>query len=240
MTDLQLYRGDSLRISDQIVIRQPTLGEIADFGEEQYFSLIHALCGTSSDYMVALDDLGLDYEQISDFQMFVMLAKQLPQQSTSILLGDLSLPDFEYQVSVKDGTERLFCRKNGVIIDRAIHKQVSDFIRKMHFLKPNHDRGGDAEGKRYLLERERRRMRYAKNKKFQSVLYPIISALCNCESFKFDMDTVWKMRIFAFYDSLRRIQKIQEAKALTAGIYAGNINAKKIDKEALNWFGALD
>lgn len=75
MTDLQIYRGDSLTLNQFITVRQPTLGDIADFGEEKYFSVIHALCGTPTDYMVALDDLGLNYEEITDFQMFVMLSK---------------------------------------------------------------------------------------------------------------------------------------------------------------------
>lgn len=239
MTDLQLYRGDSLVINDKISVRQPTLGEIADLGEERYLSAVHALCGTPSDYMVVLDDLGLNFEQVTDFQMFVMLVRQLPQEDTAILLGDLCLSDFEYQVNVREGTDRLFCAKTGAVIDRAIYSQIVSYIRRTHWMKRNGDKGGNEHSRQYLIDRERRRLRYAKNKNFQSVLYPMVSTLCNTESFKYDMDTVWRMRIFAFYDSIRRIQKIQEAKALTAGIYSGNLNAKKIDKEALNWFGAL-
>ena len=67
MTDLQIYRGDPLIINDHIIVRQPTLGEVADFGEEQYWSSSLALCATSSDYMVALADMGVDFEEISDF-----------------------------------------------------------------------------------------------------------------------------------------------------------------------------
>lgn len=78
MTDLQIYRGNPLRINDDIIVRQPTLGEIADFGEERYLSTVQALCGTPSDYMVALDDMGLNFEDITDFQMFIMLARQIP------------------------------------------------------------------------------------------------------------------------------------------------------------------
>ena len=73
MTDLQIYRGDPLVINDHIIVRQPTLGEVADFGEEQYLVAVSALCATASDYMVALDDIGVDFEQISDFQLFVAL-----------------------------------------------------------------------------------------------------------------------------------------------------------------------
>ena len=94
MNDLQIYRGDSLWINDHIIVRQPTLAEIADFGEERYFTTISALCGTPSDYMVALDDLGINFEDITEFQMFIMISKQILQEDTKILLGDLSLSDF--------------------------------------------------------------------------------------------------------------------------------------------------
>lgn len=161
------------------------------------------------------------------------------REDTEILLGDLSLADFEYQVNVREGTDRLYCPKTGIVIDRAIYSQMVSFIRKVHWLKRNNDKGGNEHTRKYLIDRERRKMRYAKNKKFRSVFYPLVSTLCNTESFKYDLNTVWDMHIFAFYDSLRRIQKIQEAKALTAGIYSGSLNAKKIDKESLNWFGDL-
>lgn len=45
------------------------------------------------------------------------------------------------------------------------------------------------------------------------------------------------MKVFAFYDSIKRVQKIQGARALMAGIYAGTIDQKKIDTDELNWMG---
>ena len=140
---------------------------------------------------------------------------------------------------MNDNTERLFCPKTGVVIDRAIYSQITSFIRRLHWLKKNIDRGGNEHSRQYLIERKRRSMRYQRNKKFQSVLYPLISGLCNCEYTHFDVNTVWDMRIFAFYDSLNRVKKIQQARALTNGIYAGTINGKKIDEESLDWLGVL-
>lgn len=189
--------------------------------------------------MVALDDLGINFEDITEFQMFIMISKQLLQEDTRILLGDLSLADFEYQVNMNDNAERLFCPKTGVVIDRAIYSQITSFVRRLHWLKKNIDRGGNEHSRQYLIERKRRSMRYQRNKKFQSVLYPLISGLCNCEYTHFDVNTVWDMRVFAFYDSLNRVKKIQQARALTNGIYAGTINGKKIDEESLDWLGVL-
>ena len=240
MTDFQMYRGDSLHINDHIIVRQPTIGEIIDFGEERYFRVVAALCGTPSDYMVALDDLGLNFEELTDFQIFVMLSGGIPQEDTAIFLGDLDLRKFEYQLNPNDGTERLYDSESGAVIDRAIYSQVVGFIRKMHFMKRNADKGGNEHTRRYLIDRERRRLRLEQNKKYKSVLFPQVSALCNCCDFPYNMDTVWQVHIFAFNDSIRRIMKIREVQALTAGIYAGTVDGKKIEQESLNWMRDLD
>ena len=178
-----MYRGDPLVINDLIQVRQPTLGEIADFGEERYFQMLSAICGSPSDFMVALDDMGIRYEEITDFQLFLMLTRNLTPDDTRIL------------------TE--------------------------------HDR-------EYMLAKERRAAKYARRPPhFESVLFPLISALCNHEGFKYNPDTVWDVRIFVFYDSLKRTQKITEARQLTAGLYAGTLDKKSISDDALNWLGNL-
>ena len=74
--------------------------------------------------MVALDDLGIRYEEITDFQLFMMLTRQLTPDDTSILLGDLNLSEYEPQINATDGTVRLYNRKNQTIIDEAIYQQI--------------------------------------------------------------------------------------------------------------------
>lgn len=99
------------------------------------------------------------------------------------------------------------------------------------------DHGANDDTRQFLIDRERRRLRYKRNRKFQSVLFPLISAIYNCEYYHGTLDDIWNMKVFAFYDSVKRIQKIQESRALTAGIYAGTVDSKKVEKESLNWFG---
>ena len=85
--------------------------------------------------MVALDDLGIRYEEITDFQLFMMLTRQLTPDDTSILLGDLNLSEYEPQINTTDGTVRLYNRKNQTIIDEAIYQQIVQFLRRMHDIK---------------------------------------------------------------------------------------------------------
>lgn len=187
--------------------------------------------------MVALDDIGIRFEDVSEFQLFVMLSRSLKQEETSILLGDVDLSAYRLQINPADGAERLYNAKTGSVIDRAIYVQITNFIRTTHNMKKNMDRGGNENARQYLLDRKRQEMQFRKRRRFKSVLFPLISSLCNCEQFKGDINSIWDMKVFAFYDSIKRVQKIMEARAVTAGIYAGTVDSKKIDKEILNWMG---
>lgn len=46
---LFLYFGDDYGVNDHIKIHQPTIGEVADYGEAPYFSMVHSLTAIPSD-----------------------------------------------------------------------------------------------------------------------------------------------------------------------------------------------
>ena len=47
--ELQLYFGDDYVINDRIKITQPLVGQVVDYGEAKYFSMVHTLCAIPSD-----------------------------------------------------------------------------------------------------------------------------------------------------------------------------------------------
>ena len=48
------------------------------------------------------------------------------------------------------------------------------------------------------------------------------------------------LKYSAFFDSIKRIDKIQNATLLLQGAYSGFASLKGIDKERLNWSGDLN
>ena len=69
--DLKIYKGSDIRITDKIVIIQPTIDQIIEFGEKRYFQTVHTLTGVGADFKWQLwDYLGIDYTQIEDFELF--------------------------------------------------------------------------------------------------------------------------------------------------------------------------
>ena len=68
---LGLYFGDPYVINENVSVLQPTIGDIAKYGEKNYFSLVHTITAIPSDLKSQLWDMGLDWTQITDFQLFI-------------------------------------------------------------------------------------------------------------------------------------------------------------------------
>lgn len=85
---LNLLLTNEYSINDKLVIRLPKLGNILDYDEEKYFKMVSALISIPSDMKSSLWDKGIDYEEISDLELFFYLTRGLTPNDTSILLGD--------------------------------------------------------------------------------------------------------------------------------------------------------
>lgn len=61
MDKLLIYLGENLKINDQITIYQPSILDIAKYGENHYFNVAYKICSIPSDYKSELMDLGYNY-----------------------------------------------------------------------------------------------------------------------------------------------------------------------------------
>ena len=87
--ELKIYRGNVYPINKFISIRQPTLSEICEYGDKAYYSMIYTLCSVGADLKWQLDDIGIDYTQIQDFELFcTMLSRGYDLEKTKILFGN--------------------------------------------------------------------------------------------------------------------------------------------------------
>ena len=94
--ELKVYRGEDFVISDYITIHQPTLDEIEKYGEREYYAMIYQLTSTPQSMKWQLWDIGIDYTEITPFELFYSILYRLySQEKTSILFGDLDFTLFE-------------------------------------------------------------------------------------------------------------------------------------------------
>lgn len=242
--ELKIYRGSDIKIANGITIHQPTLGEICDFGEMEYFSLIHNITAVGADMKWQLWDAGIDYTKITDYELFCnVLIKIISESDTSIIFKDLNFGNFKvYEKTQNDISEMvLYDQTKDIMINEYIYTMIVSALREIHKLKRNDEVPGTTSTKMVLIEDARDEFNTNKNKKFHSNLKNLISSMTNCEGFKYSHSNVWDMKINAFMDSVRRIIKIRDAFILyQSGHFAYGVDLKKIDNKKLDWIGELD
>jgi len=238
--ELQLFFGRDYKINDYITIKHPKLKEICDFGEQEYYSLVCALTAIPSYYKVQLFDAGHDYETISDFNFFYTMCKNLPEGSSSMFFDKLELSAIEPAVR-KDNQETIYYDPvNDVIIDESSYIIIAEYLRTIHGLVKKVEKAGNAKSKRWFIERDRRKMERVKDKPFKSQLKPIVSALVNCEKFKYNHTTVLDLPIYVIHDSLNQINRSISFDHLMQGVYAGTVDFKQLSSDSQTWIENLD
>lgn len=250
--ELKIYRGDDYVISDYITIHQPTLSEICEYGETEYYSMLYQLTSTPQTMKSQLWDIGIDYTKITAFELFYsILYKLFPQEKTAILFGDLDFTKFELLQKEKDKSLFLFQiveRKaddaiayEEVIIDEYTYTIIMDYLRNTHFIRKDEKIPANETTKMILIEDAREEIERNKNNEHHSMLKNLISSMINSEGFKYNHSEVWNMKINAFMDSVKRISKIKNADLLLQSGYSGfGVNLKEISNKQLDWLGELE
>ena len=236
---LFLYFGDDYVINDKIRLAQPTIGQVVDYGEASYFSMVHTLCAIPSDVKSILWDLPehIDWTQIEDFDLFIMFSQTMTPDKTGIIFGDLDFSKMRPYRHPKNDEIILVDKENGIIIDKLIYMRMMTFLRKLHNITPKPEKAKGKRAKQAMIDEDRRNREYNKDKPFRSYLLPLISAVKVRQGYT--RDYVRNMGLFEFFDDLSRLQIVYNSDHLMTGIYSGNIDAKKIKKEELNWLREL-
>lgn len=237
---LRLFRGEGYQLNSKIKIEQPTLGDIVDFGEQRYFGLVRNICSTPADRKVEIwDKLHIFWEQMDEYELFLSLFQTLSKTDVSILFGDLDVASFKLATR-SELSDFVLINKDRVVIDRAIHQLMTDYLRQIHKLKKNVDTGYNDATRRIMIDDDRDEMLMQMQKPFKSLLLPLISSLTNCSEFKYRWDDVWTLPIGVFMDSVGRVQKYKSYNFVMHGIYSGCVDLKKLNKRELHWMSDLN
>ena len=126
--ELKIYRGEDYVVSNYIKIHQPTLNEICDYGERDYYSMVYNLTATPQSMKVQLWDMGIDYTTITPFELFYnILYKVYSQEKTSIIFGDLDFTKFQVMQRKDDESILLYQEVPVGDIYNAKHELVYHF-----------------------------------------------------------------------------------------------------------------
>lgn len=248
---LKVLSGDDCFINENIKIHQPTLREIMDFGEQQFFNMLYTICAIPSDVKSQLYDMGIDYMEISDFELFILYTRDMHNEKTKLILGDIDLSEMKINVDIDENENKLYrlihikdssdensededCEID-YYIDEEIYTEMINFIRSMANIVPKVEKAANKFTKDILIRESRQKALQNANKKFTSVLHSLIISLVNTEEFPYDYNSVLDITLYQLMKSSVQIQTKKQSCALLQGSMSGFVDASKIDKKLMNW-----
>ena len=231
-TESLLYRRD-YPVTDSISVVIPTVGQILD-NEDLYNEVVSAFTAMPIDFMVQLDDAGIDFTTINAFDLFIMLSEGLKKVDTSLVLKDINLSEFELCVNNQTKKLVLYNQESGIEIGRREHSQIASALRRINHLEKNRKKPGNDDAKQYMLERMRQKMkRHPRTEASQ--LEQLIVAMVNTEQFKYDFESVRNITIYQFNECVRQIVNKVNYDNRMIGVYSGTVNVKELSQDELNW-----
>lgn len=217
----------------KLFIRIPTVREILE-DEFTYYSILSSLTASPFQYMVQLDDLGIDFTTMTDYDLFKMLFPIYAKSDLSILFGDINISDFK--VYNRNNLSSLYSAHNGIEINEKVYNDLVNVIRRINLLNKVNFKPGNKSAQKYLLEKERKKQKRNAKKKEVPYLGNLVIALVNTSEFPYDYDSCMDLSIYKFNQSFKQIQhKITFDNTMT-GVYSGTIDTSKLsDKNVLSW-----
>lgn len=231
--ELSLYFGEPYIVNDYVTITIPKIGEVVKYGERQYYSMVQTITAIPSEMKSQLWDSGLDWTQIADFQLFMMLAPTLPQDKTYILFGDLDFQAMRPFENKQNETVVLRNPDTGAIIDELAYGKISSYLCSAHNLTKKVEKAANEFTKKFMIDEDRQKLQHNAKQPYKSFLRPLISAV-KCRQ-GYTLDYIKNMGLFEFFDDLNRLQIIINADALLQGSYSGMVDTSKIPKKNFDW-----
>lgn len=236
-----IISGENFRINDYITVFNPELEEIALFGEDNYWHLLHLLTRKPYDVAVELDEQGIDYQSIDEYDLFFMIAGKIPVEKSCILLGKLALTDYIQKLNPENEQLILYNPKDDTVIDRALYYKMLKYLRYIHFISDKIEYDvGNGMAKKFFLDRMRRKKeKRRKDTELgrggqESQLYTMSSYLINNHNFKYDYDSIKKIKLSQLYEFFYRILRDYNISNINTGIYSGTIDKAKLNSEDID------
>lgn len=131
--ELKIYRGSDIEITPKIIVTQPTIGQIEEFGEKRYFSAVHTLTAVGADLKWQLWDMAqIDYTEIEDYDLFIQYIWMVVSSKKNIYNQLMSNPEkYESEISSlsKDDIDDMLVNPLQLVLKDI---DLADFIQCKH------------------------------------------------------------------------------------------------------------
>lgn len=232
----KLLYSKSKKINDYVSIYIPTVGEIYE-NSETYENVIGIITATPYSMMVQLDQIGIDFCKITEWELFLLLFDNLKEMDTSLIYGDLKLSDFEVVRNKENKQLTLLNPKTGQIFDELVFIESRKFFSSLYHIDLKNKLPANEDAKQFMIERAAKKLkrRQQKETKSEPEIERQIIALVNDGNFPYDYESVLNISIYQFNSSLSQISHRINFNNTMIGCYSGSIDVNKIPPDDLIW-----
>lgn len=240
---LSLYFGEDYIVNDRITISQPTIQNIIDMGERKFYATIAPFTTNTTAFRVKLWDIGIDWNDITDFQLFSVLIKTVTVDQTRILFGDLDFSTFDLVAKLNENKEPipvLYSDKYKMEINEETYLKMRSYLCFMFGVKLENEFIKSKSLRVEVIAKARADEMKAMAESKGSSLVQMISFALNHPGFKYKKQELRNVGYVEFLDSIKRLQVYEATKALTQGSYSGFCDTSKVPKEQFNFMRSID
>lgn len=238
---LSLIGRKKFQYNNDIIINIPTVRQIQDEEYEgtSFWKETNLFTQTPSDMISELDSVNIDFEEISDYELFIFLFlmnKKVGNPSKCILFDNFSFWNLE--ACEFNGSPCLSDENGKVIIDESVYNDISKIITMLTgYEKTKKKKFGNAYAKKKRIEQDYKQKEKIKNQseEHSNVLDSIILRLVCNANFPYDFETIQDVTIYDLIKSLQQIDKDIEVSDLMQSRLVGN-DLSKLPRQQLSRF----
>lgn len=237
-----LLYAKSHPISERLSLSFPTVGDVLD-NHDEFYSVLSMFVVTPYDLMVQLDDQGIDFTTISQYQLFFSMMSAAiehnasePNKGLELCFSGVDWSEVRPAVDVTAQAYVFVDKDNNVVLDEFLYRKTRATICKLYDIDSKNKKPANETARKYMLERARKKQESAKRKiKVSNELEDHIVALVNSAEFKYDFESVRSLSLYMFTRSLNQILRRVNYEQVMHGYYAGTLDIKKVNQDTLNW-----
>lgn len=234
---LVVLSGEPVTVCEGITLYQPTLREIKDYGESKFFSTFWTFCSSPWDMPSILDDMGINFMEISEWELFRSIALGLTKEQTKPIFGELDFSKMKVMNRQQDEKVDivLYDEGSGLIIGEEEYKVFIAYVRDMVGFEHSGKKAGNEYTRKALIIDDRKTRKRNAKKPYESVLFNGIISLVCTEECTYDYHTIFDLTLYQFTKSFTQVQGKKSACALAQGSMSGFCDTSKIPKINFQW-----
>lgn len=247
-----MYFGEPFEVGNGIVIRQPTVGDILEVGESEFYSTLYIFVANPTTYRVQLWKMGIDWNKVKDYELFMMMVKNVHPEISKVIFGDVDFAAFQPYTKTltkinDDGEEEqevvatLYNEQTGMELSEEEYTLIAEYLSVMFNIFPKIEHAKGKATKEAIIEEEERNLEYRQmqGNGEESGLLSLVSSCINHPGFKYKLQELKEVGICQFMDSVQRLQVYESSTALLKGMYSGFVSSKGLDPNTYNWMRSL-